>query len=64
MYVYMGHLKFEHTKPYENFFWKKNKIEYLSGEGVLAGDGIAENRRGMNDQEYHSGRWRIGKRWL
>lgn len=27
MYVYMGHLKFEHTKPYEDFFWKKNRIE-------------------------------------
>lgn len=27
MYVYMGHMKFEHTKPYENWFWKKNRIE-------------------------------------
>lgn len=27
MYVYMGHLKFEHTKPYENDFWAKNRIE-------------------------------------
>ncbi len=27
MYVYMGHLKFEHTKPYENWFWAKNRIE-------------------------------------
>lgn len=27
MYVYMGHMKFEHTKPYENWFWKENKIE-------------------------------------
>ena len=26
MYVYMGHLKFEHIQPYENWFWKKNKI--------------------------------------
>ena len=29
MYVYMGHLKFEHTKPYENSFWKKNKIDLV-----------------------------------
>ena len=29
MYVYMGHLKFEHTKPYEDWFWKKNKIDLL-----------------------------------
>lgn len=27
MYVFMGHMKFEHTKPYEDFFWKKNRIE-------------------------------------
>ena len=27
MYVYMGHMKFEHTQPYENNFWSKNKIE-------------------------------------
>ena len=29
MYIYMGHMKFEHTKPYEDGFWKKNKIELL-----------------------------------
>jgi NAD(P)H-nitrite reductase large subunit len=27
MYVYMGHMKFEHTKPYEDYFWKKNRID-------------------------------------
>jgi NADH oxidase (H2O2-forming) len=27
MYVYMGHMKFEHTQSYENWFWKKNRIE-------------------------------------
>jgi NAD(P)H-nitrite reductase large subunit len=26
MYVYMGHMTFEHTKPYEDKFWKKNRI--------------------------------------
>ena len=31
MYVYMGHMKFEHTQPYENWFWKKNRIELVSG---------------------------------
>ena len=29
MYVYMGHMKFNHTQPYENWFWKKNKINLL-----------------------------------
>ena len=31
MYIYMGHMKFEHTKPYEDWFWKKNRIELKSG---------------------------------
>ncbi|HBU76568.1 MAG TPA: FAD-dependent oxidoreductase [Muricauda sp.] len=31
MYVYMGHMKFEHTQPYENHFWKKNKIDLIKG---------------------------------
>lgn len=31
MYVYMGHLKFEHTQPYENWFWEKNKIDLHQG---------------------------------
>ena len=31
MYIYMGHMKFEHTQPYENSFWKKNRIELKKG---------------------------------
>lgn len=31
MYVYMGHMELEHTQPYENWFWKKNRIELLKG---------------------------------
>ncbi|MEM6967687.1 MAG: FAD/NAD(P)-binding oxidoreductase, partial [Bacteroidota bacterium] len=27
MYIYMGHMRFEDTKPYENWFWEKNRIE-------------------------------------
>ena len=29
MYVYMGHMKFEHIKPYEDWFWKKNRIDLV-----------------------------------
>jgi len=29
MYVYMGHMKFEHTQPYENWFWEKNQIDLV-----------------------------------
>ncbi|MEM7297364.1 MAG: FAD-dependent oxidoreductase, partial [Bacteroidota bacterium] len=27
MYIYMGHMTFENTKPYEDWFWDKNRIE-------------------------------------
>lgn len=29
MYVYMGHLRFKDTKPYEDWFWEKNRISLL-----------------------------------
>jgi NAD(P)H-nitrite reductase large subunit len=29
MYIYMGHMKYEHTKPYEDFFWAKNRINLV-----------------------------------
>ncbi|MCP9198889.1 NAD(P)/FAD-dependent oxidoreductase [Gramella sp. GC03-9] len=31
MYVYMGHMKWEHLKPYEDWFWEKNRIELKNG---------------------------------
>ena len=31
MYIYMGHMKFEHTQPYESWFWKKNRINLKKG---------------------------------
>jgi NADPH-dependent 2,4-dienoyl-CoA reductase/sulfur reductase-like enzyme len=27
MYIYMGHLTYDQTKPYEDSFWKKNRLE-------------------------------------
>jgi NAD(P)H-nitrite reductase large subunit len=29
MYIYMGHMKYENTKPYEDWFWKINRIELV-----------------------------------
>ena len=29
MYVYMGHMTFEHTQPYEPHFWEENKIDLI-----------------------------------
>lgn len=30
MYIYMGHEKFENTKPYEDWFWEKNRIGLIN----------------------------------
>ena len=29
MYIYMGHMTYAHTKPYEDGFWAKNRLELL-----------------------------------
>ena len=42
MYVFMGHMKFEHTQPYEPHFWEKNSIT-LSEEYITEID-TEENR--------------------
>jgi len=31
MYIYMGHMKYENTKPYEDHFWSKNRIDLKRG---------------------------------
>ena len=35
MYIYMGQMKQEHTKPYEDFFWEKNRINLLQAHVKL-----------------------------
>ena len=29
MYIYMGHMTYAHTKPYEDWFWAKNRIDLV-----------------------------------
>ena len=29
MYIYMGHMRYQDTKPYEEWFWKKNRIDLV-----------------------------------
>lgn len=29
MYIYMGHMRYQDTKPYEDHFWEKNRINLL-----------------------------------
>ena len=38
MYIYMGHMKFEHIKPYEDKFWEKNKIDLVHGHVTALND--------------------------
>ncbi len=35
MYVYMGHMRFKDIQPYEDHFWKKNRLEILE-DSVLS----------------------------
>lgn len=37
MYIYMGHMKYEHTKPYEDWFWEKNRL-HLVHDWVISVD--------------------------
>lgn len=48
MYIYMGHMTYENTKPYEDWFWSKNKLDLImarveridtDGQQVVLGDG-------------------------
>ena len=47
MYIYMGHMKQEHTKPYEDFFWEKNRINLVQAhvQEIYS----AENNIQLND---------------
>jgi len=29
MYIYMGHMRYQDTKPYEDWFWQKNRIDLI-----------------------------------
>ncbi len=49
MYIYMGHMKFEHTKPYEDSFWKKNRIDLME-------DHVTKVDAGTRTLELKSGR--------
>jgi NADPH-dependent 2,4-dienoyl-CoA reductase/sulfur reductase-like enzyme len=31
MYIYMGHMQYAQTKPYEDHFWEKNRIDLFQG---------------------------------
>jgi len=31
MYIYMGHMRYQETKPYEDHFWIKNRIDLVRG---------------------------------
>ena len=32
MYIYMGHMRFQDTQPYEDDFWEKNRIDLLQAK--------------------------------
>ena len=50
MYVYMGHMREEDLKPYENHFWYKNRINLIQDE-VLS---IDYTKKSINLKKYSS----------
>ena len=32
MYIYMGHLRYQDTKPYGDWFWAENRLELVQAE--------------------------------
>jgi NAD(P)H-nitrite reductase large subunit len=42
MYIYMGHMQYAHTKPYEDFFWDKNRIELKNTRVAKVNFGTSE----------------------
>src|SRR5690606_12545403 len=49
MYIHMGHLRFEDTMPYEDWFWGKNRIETVR-------DRVEEIDVGMSRLRLRNGR--------
>ena len=41
MYIYMGHMRYQDTKPYEDGFWKKNRIELVRERLPYSLEGVA-----------------------
>ncbi|MEX2231218.1 MAG: NAD(P)/FAD-dependent oxidoreductase [Cyclobacteriaceae bacterium] len=50
MYIYMGHLTFENTKPYEDHFWIKNRIDLIfdRAEKIDAAKKLVQLQSGKN----------------
>lgn len=48
MYVYMGHMRWEDIKPYEDWFWAKNRIDLVQDyvEEILPGEKYLRLRKG------------------
>ncbi|MCZ6521836.1 MAG: FAD-dependent oxidoreductase [Bacteroidetes bacterium] len=52
MYIFMGHMKYEHTKPYEDWFWEKNNIDLLMAQvesvDTVAGTVLLEENKSID----------------
>lgn len=53
MYVYMGHMRYEDTKPYPDDFWAKNRIELRRGrvERIDAAGKLLHFKEGQGEAE-------------
>lgn len=53
MYVSMGHMTFDNAKPYEDWFWKKNRIELIYDEvSAIAPSFSSGDEEGFSPRKY------------
>ncbi len=51
MYIYIGHMRYKDTKPYEDWFWEKNNIE-LVFDKVLKVNSTSQNLQLQSGQSF------------
>lgn len=57
MYIYMGHMRYEDTKPYEDWFWNKNRIQLRRAEvtGIDTDNHTVTLKPGNGNQDQSDG---------
>ena len=51
MYIFMGHMRYEDTKPYEDWFWSKNKIQLIKDKVTAIDTGARQLK--LSGKEIH-----------
>ena len=52
MYIFMGHMRYEDTKPYEDWFWSKNKIQLIKDKVTAIDTGARQLKLSGKEIQY------------